>query len=131
MKAEDLMIGDWVSFRSAFLDRVDGIAIGGHSVHLEHDRWQPVSDLKPIPITPEILKKNGFSLDEFGEWYEREVLVKERNHWVNVAFRNDGVAVYDLDILTGGKSSICVHKNYVHELQHALRLCGIDKEIVL
>ena len=87
--------------------------------------------LDPIPLTPEILEKNGFSLDEYGEWYECEVSVKERNYWVNVAFRNDSVSVYDLDILTGGRSSICIHKNYVHELQHALRLCQIEKEIEL
>ena len=126
MKSNELMIGDWVKLskgnwsenRLVGLTDIEMIA---ESVYLA----------EPIPLTEEILEKNGFSLDEYGEWYEREVSVKERNYWVNVAFRNDGVSVYDLDILTGGRSSICIHKNYVHELQHALRLCGIEKEIEL
>ena len=126
MNAKDLMIGDWVKLskgnwsenRQVGLIDIEMIA---ESVYLA----------EPIPLTQEILEKNGFSLDEYGEWYEREVSVKERNYWVNVAFRNDSVSVYDLDILTGGRSSICIHKNYVHELQHALRLCQIEKEIEL
>lgn len=126
MKASELMVGDWVNLskgnwsenRQVELIDIEMIA---ESVYLA----------VPIPLTPEILEKNGFSLDEYGEWYECEVSVKERNYWVNVAFRNDSVSVYDLDILTGGSSSICIHKNYVHELQHALRLCQIEKEIEL
>lgn len=142
MKANELMIGDYVTFADCQNDKYpsiikiwqineDGESFasidGGKAV----DEITIDDEIVGIPITPKILEKNGFSLDEYGEWYEREVSVKERNYWVNVAFRNDGVSVYDLDILTGGRSSICIHKNYVHELQHALRLCGIEKEIEL
>ena len=88
-------------------------------------------EIQPVPLTPEMLEKNGFSLDDSGDWYQREVSMKERNFWLNIAFRDDGVSIYDLDVFTGTKFSICMHLNYVHELQHALKLCGIDKEITL
>ena len=148
MKANELMLGDIITFKDSV--QADEIPIPvkvvalGYQHHGEENEAlvligdNDTCDIVTIdeefvgyPLTPEILEKNGFSLDEYGEWYECEVSVKERNYWVNVAFRNDSVSVYDLDILTGGRSSICIHKNYVHELQHALRLCQIEKEIEL
>lgn len=147
MKTTDLMLGDIITFKDVVeTDEppipIKVIALGyqhhGNEnealVQIGNDECDIVTiddDFAGYPLTPEILERSGFSLDEFGEWYEHEVSVKERNYWINVAFRNDGVAVYDLDILTSGRSSICIHKDYVHELQHALRLCGIKKEITI
>ena len=77
--------------------------------------------LDPIPLTPEILEKNGWKHD-FDEVYV----------W------KDGAAHY-ISIDLDGKTRIYVANlyifgmalGYVHELQHALRLCGIEKEIEL
>lgn len=78
-------------------------------------------DFEPIPLTPEILEKNGA---------HKNKLMGEQRHfeyWI------DGftmLAIYDADFsfqINGGARKI----KYVHELQHALRLCGIEKEIVL
>ena len=92
--------------------------------------------VEPVRITPEILKKNGFIYDpnseeeDDGWWNWRNLGVETGNEFVNIAFRDDDVAVYDLEILKGF-SAMNLHLDYVHELQHALRLCGIEKEIEL
>lgn len=126
MKANELMIGDWV------LDTRTGIPlrVNPFMAELEVPEWQP------IPLTVEILEKNGF-VDPTFEAQKRErfvVLCKEYqiNYYFNInwfsIYKNAGVNGSDYPVF------ICAFQErikYVHELQHALRLCKIEKEIVL
>ena len=97
-------------------------------------RCQPIDDeygmniggvwadfLEPIPLSAEILEKNGFTKSTiFIEWkYEEEGIYIL---WKPFPFLKVETENVQLNL------SRC---EYVHELQHALRLCGIDKEIVL
>lgn len=114
MKANELMIGDWVRITDddtdAFFDarvgtltRVENIFV----VPPGEEMAQPFSIdcVEPIPITPEILEKNGFS--------------------------RNGLDISLFDRRGGDDFVGASNLQYVHELQHALRLCGIEKEIVL
>ena len=75
--------------------------------------------LSPIPITPEILEKNGFTRDADGMNDIDEISVEiTYGEWQRVDGRHKYL----------GEARII---KYVHELQHALLLCGIEKEIVL
>lgn len=130
MKANELMLGDWVAFRKDFPDRVNAIAIGGHAVNLEHDGWQQMSSIQPIPITPEILEKNGFdflySSVPGGTSQEQRMRKVDTYKWqglvVNYYHETNDFQMIDFR---------GVRLDYVHQLQHALRLCGIEKDIVL
>lgn len=89
--------------------------------------------LRPIPLTTEILEKNGFvkynevsdtppyDKDEEGNMYYS--FKGEHKFWgwwqPNNVYLIPVNAMIDLEI------------KYVHELQHALRLCGINKEITI
>jgi hypothetical protein len=90
------------------------------------------SEIDPIPLTPEILEKNRFKSWEHGYiWKERigmggqttsatspiEIIIYEGCHSV-IMNPHDGIDF---------QGSI----DTVHELQHALRLCKIDKTIEL
>ena len=85
--------------------------------------------LNPILLTPEILKKNGFTSRN-----------KERWVWVNDDTRTevyiwipDGMPV-EIRKNVYYEDEVVYTLPYVwavHELQHTLRLCGIEKEIVL
>lgn len=87
--------------------------------------------LDPIHLTEEILKKNGFELDEVGDWWIwRRIGLKNGNEYIRIAFRNDDIAVYDIEILKNFNNCM-LHLNDVHELQHALLMCGIKKNIKL
>ena len=73
--------------------------------------------LDPIPLTPEILEKNGFS-----------------NNYVedDLSYATDaGGDVIGVHIVAGKWILDEMYFNYFHQLQLAFRLCGIEKEIVL
>ncbi|MBR1525173.1 MAG: hypothetical protein IJ640_00735 [Prevotella sp.] len=123
MKAEELMIGDWVNVAEfGIIDQImtftPDTAITGHGYtcgEYEYDR------LAPIPLTPDILKKNGFVYKDlpFENFYEGYGLCI---HGGNFA---DGSSIW---YITCG-TNVCMNVNHVHELQHALRLCGITHTI--
>ena len=130
MKAKELMTGDWVCLEDDPKPRqVDFIRTG--EVGLYWNKIVTPPYIKPIPITPEILEKNGFKGDGYAilildeqtyldyYYYEHRL----RKHWCGVDEWENHSKVNDITFKCN-----CY---YVHELQHALRLCGIEKEIEL
>lgn len=134
MTQKDLQIGDWVynhrkwecpilSIRRDYDSEQYYVMVIARHYGEEEFR---VEDLSPIPLTPEILEKNGFVRDEKDE---------EMYYW-NWKI-SDNCVSYDKE--TGivrifhvfGHLVFALPLSYVHELQHALRLCGIEKEIIL
>ena len=156
MKTTDLMIGDWVKYTSPAYIQVANITkkkIGYHIKPKEpYMHYVRACEVEPIPLTPEILEKNGFERrddlvvdDNFLPFiFERldtdecfEVIVYWRDSYSNGAADAFNVVSWNehwkLHILSGStlyeyETENCI---YVHELQHALKLCGIKKEIVL
>ena len=121
MTQEELMLHDFVRCKA------DG------SVVQIKTHWDIYSakDFDPVPITPEILKKNGFEVDMYstlqlgnGKWLE----YYHHEHRLRVWWK--GIDEWDNHSEVTELVSQC-HVWYVHELQHALRLCKIDKEIRL
>jgi hypothetical protein len=91
-------------------------------------------NIKPIPLTPEILEKNGF------EHIKQKVIIPSKSQEeVEVEYMYCKGLPCSFDIIHGylmfnsniDLCSIRMAVNYVHELQHALKLCGINKEIKL
>ena len=118
MKSTDLMIGDWV-YRPDCYSKVKEIRENG-IIGLDHLRGIiSFEELKPIPLTPEILEKNGFESCKEGYdigipllyWDKYCTAVCGWTHCSNI------IEVFDC--------------RYVHELQHLFKLCGIDKKIEL
>ena len=67
--------------------------------------------VKPIPLTPEILEKNGW-------WYEIEDMWLHDEVNFCIEKLNGKFQCYDISQ---------IKLDSVHQLQHALRLCGLDK----
>ena len=116
MDAKDLMIGDWVlcpdnmQRQVRYLQvRPSVIGIGGSSYDED--------EIQPIPLTPEILEQNG--LEQINtDYYDLDVYEANDGLW-RVVYSNLECSGFDESVLVSS----------VHELQHFLRLCGIDKEI--
>lgn len=87
--------------------------------------------IKPIPLTPEILEKNGFVLKPDGWIWCREEGIEEQDY-IFIQFRKgcDEVRLVELNFVNKLLAKFRTIQ-FVHELQHVLRLCNIDKEIVL
>lgn len=123
MKANELMIGDWVNY-SNNPKKIKG-AID----------FTIAKDFEPIPLTEEILRANGFRwtgggdstmmlispYDEVNERYNIYVGLVKKTIEVFVA-----VPEYRIrDVRKTNKVSLECCGCYVHKLQHALRLCGL------
>ena len=128
LKISDLSVGDWVLNRQGVPTKVQVIVSEGnmrcgedakpeHSVHI----W--VSDVEPIPLTPEILEKNGLCVVEEDADFSEYELFGSENFSI---FHLKGTLHYRLE--TPQASLVCWN---VHQLQHALRLAGVEKEIEL
>ena len=128
MKANELMIGDWLY---SIIDRYDHIEkkpVKITGIRTEDDEllqgndsdvWYHIETYEPIPLTAELLEKNGF--------------VDRKS---NYAFSNQKASVYywiNDRILSLNSYGDVLHINcqYVHQLQHTLKLCNIQKEIQL
>ena len=134
MKANELMIGDWVKVTDddtddSFIGQVKAIdALENVNVPEGEDVAYPYSIdcLEPIPLTPEILEKNGFDVSDpevsiyrFEE--DGQVFRFCLRRMYNKDNRPNGYSFYAFNVLAIIDS--------VHELQHAFRICGIDKTI--
>ena len=136
MKVTDLMIGDLVCLKDdtqyEYPMKVDGIL--AHNISLEGEGFLGDADeiISPIPLTAEILEKNGFKYKttdwdvvyegpHYGKYNLKKfhVLIGKEN--VALASHYDYIGQGDVD------AHVFAYINYVHELQHALRLCGLNE----
>ncbi len=136
MKAEDLMVGDWVLLFDDKIAKVD--CIGNTEVYLSDETgldWQVTYEhIRPIFLTPEILELNGFenvSVITVGTAKMRWVSEDTRTEitiWMDDTLPMEIVKnVYYEDEV----SYTLPFPGTVHLLQHVIRLCGVNKEIVL
>ena len=115
MRAKDLMIGDWVyDIILQGYTKVEVLTLSGIKGTIHDNVWHEKT-FEPIPLTPEILEKNGFGEQRF----------ERMSVWSILGFS------IELDFSTWKYywANGDVEISSVHELQHALRLCGITKEI--
>jgi hypothetical protein len=132
MEAKELMIGDWVEFTSKYgygkgqiagIEPREGSAEPTTFTIIKMDEqgntrlYVGVSKVcvRPIPLTAEILEKNGFS---------------DKYAYDDLSYAADaGGDIIGVHII--GQRGVMdeMYFDYVHELQHALRLCGIEKTI--
>ena len=123
ISVSDLSISDWVEIdgRPKLISSVLETPMGGMVRCQKQSITAFVEHIFPIPLTPEILEKNGFSHNG-NKWYTPELFTLERwsKGWSIVIACTCGDYVCE----------VCTIK-YVHQLQHALRLAGVDKEINL
>lgn len=138
MKTTELMIGDWVTFEGEPL-KVQHVYNNGYDdvvaetmeefldedgVICEEIKDVPLVNCSPIPLTPEILEKNGFGFVKSsdrdtvwnGQWIYEDLelgtcCLNREGNWP--CFIN----MDDLNIKC----------EYVHQLQHVLRLCGLNE----
>ena len=136
MKPNELMTGDYIMlYEDIYI--IEEISSKGWAHLIYNDGSEcrvPLStdyilgELTPVPLTPEILEKNGFKFyctDVFEEWRSKDKRITIHDEEYPNSFNKWAVHVDTEDMRTMGYFEI----THVHELQHALRLCGINKEV--
>ena len=138
MRPEEIMIGDYVNF----LIDIEG---GDTDYDPKVAQYQPmkivslsswynndgevesaegiinyIDQVEPIPLTPEILEKNGFELQR-----DKSELGTLDTYWLG-----SEIGAFRIHKLNNGDYQFGLAKiKFVHQLQHAIRLCGISKNI--
>jgi hypothetical protein len=129
MDCKDLMVGDWVyihepeckGHRIDAIDELDGQVGADGEVYDE-------CDIRPIPLTEEILAKNGFT-------YEEDTFLPDTGYWS--LSNEDGLLYFTINAFgVKGSGEVAfgyqdIALKYVHQLQNLLVIAGVEKEIEL
>ena len=136
MKLTDLAILDWVLINNTphkiqAIDSIDAEILADDDLYyVGEDRCHSEDKIEPIPLTPEILEKNGFERgvitpSKFYRNIDNERLIFSPHsscyglgyvHWNE---SNDADIMHRLEV----QQPIM----YIHQMQHALRLFGLDE----
>lgn len=127
LKISDLSVGDWVKMEDEHYQiyhlTLAGDVYGYRKVNITSSEEYfdgTIADVCPIPITPEILEANGWKC------IEEDADDAFYGDPTSSLFHTKGTFRYNF--ATPEVSIVC---HFVHQLQHALRLAGIDREIVM
>lgn len=147
MEAKELMVGDWVLYNpNVFIeDEYEPPKVcypkkinSGEDLDLAIEGCYA-----PIPLTPEILERIGFTVEEdpiYEECYVDVDAIEQtytakmkcgdvKNRYAEIRYETDEK---NIDVLVGKPwQRVQMKIEYVHELQHIMRLLGIGKEIIL
>ena len=110
IRCRDLMVGDWITNRNGFPMQITNVGENYAYATFEGNEGDPWefddkdSEPYPIPLTPKILEKN------------------EEVKSLTMFLKNE----QGIDCLTLIYIPI-INLYYVHELQRALRLCGLNE----
>lgn len=124
MDRHELMVGDWIETlnQNNEVCRVQVNEIQEKQVSFYHMNHYYLGasyeNIKPVALTKEMLEKNGFEF--FDSSYFNDI--------VSITFLPSCI-YFNCHVY---KSEVCDvierHINYVHELQHLLRLCGLKEK---
>lgn len=122
LKIYDLSVGDWVRWndKTYRVCLIDGVSL---TVELAEEAGGTIEvaidEVTGIPLTTEIFEKNGIS-----KTYESDEYAVYKGEGFNVT-------EYYTELWEFEKHRNRMKIRNVHELQHAIRLAGIEKEIEL
>lgn len=124
MEVTELIIGDWVTGKKWREKPFQIIRINDNGKFIYGKTTDSivgpflVEELEPIPLTLEILKINGF---------EQNVDNEDRYSFedTTIIFKHDTEYMFSASV-NGSNGMLYLCANYVHELQHALKICGLN-----
>lgn len=147
MKLTDLAILDWVLINNTphkiqAIDSIDAeIQADDELYYVGEDRYHSEDKIEGMPLTPEILEKNGWHFDLTP--YEKDLNeccgMSIDKHWcyadtnidISLFFPITGVEMGKLDVnnhhLKRYLEFVIRDTLYVHEMQNALLLCGLNE----
>lgn len=142
MKAEELMVGDLVTFKGYQEDEtpsiIEIVGIGYQGEDKEDclvridgsdacDIIRIDDEIVGVPLTPEILEKNGFKYNDEEEY--DDCIWSDGNIMLRLEYGFRIVVINDFDDESTNRTPFVLR--YVHQLQHVYKLLGIDKEITV
>ena len=122
MDCKDLMTGDFVYVVRGYdkhltIEKINGVIVdkdNPYPVTIFTGETVSLNDIKPIPLTEDILLKNGFVKTWNGDWQLKEyaTIIISKDYYVKIFERS-------------------IRIDYIHELQHMLHAACVEKELVI
>lgn len=145
MDIRELMTGDWV--RSDLREVQQVVELREAGAMLAYNDIYPYDEIEPVSITSAILEANGFRksaksptpLGDLWVWHEKAGGACYGRQ-IEVTLYREPVSGVKMLVEIASPSRKCgggvnlfntCDIEYVHELQHAIRQCGIGKEIII
>lgn len=126
MKTNDLMVGDWV--RCPYVNvKVGEIKTDRVECYEPHRIACEIDSVEPILLTKKILEKNGWSLirgNVYGGVFVEEINDVEYEFDIPFRIAISGSYCHE-KIFATTSEDVLIPMLYVHEVQHALRMCGL------
>ena len=135
IRCQNLMIGDWVLInntphRIQGIDGIDAeIQTDDELYYIGEDRYHSEDKVEGIPLADEIIKKNGFKEAALKEpnttnlvrkWWSKQGEIYIKEYYL--------ARSREITYVVGGGHRMRIENIYmVHQLQHALRICGLDE----
>ena len=118
MKATELTVGDWLCLKDdtkyELPLKVDGVLTDDISLEGEGFLGGAEELIRPIPITPEMLVRNGWKETQY--WHEYQ----DGKNTIQCCLSDMRGRINGIEI----EHFKC---EYVHQYQHLLRLCGLNE----
>lgn len=133
MKANELMIGDWV-FNTHNRKPEQVQEIHERMVMLAYNDLYEYDEIEPIPLTSEILEQNDFVTKDKPDGCPGYRSYKYSEGSTGIVFRLYHEGKYKWSgtcEISLNSMPYWVRFKYLHELQNILRTYGIDKEITI
>lgn len=120
IKAKELMTGDWITGNNGEPTQVQNILVEAVMTTDGQGLDERDGEIHPVPLTTEILEKVEKG---FGRGFEFGYGKQGGDRW-HIEIISTSTYFYTIE-------EMILKIRYVHELQHAMRLCGTKKEVVL
>ena len=137
MDCKDLTICDFVK-HDGIIKIIDAVYLYSVSVHdpskpcgVTSSELVSVDDIEPIPLTEYILVKNGFRYrtNVIGRHNCRCYELEQKGVYIMTISIYKNHITCELDKVDAMYMNVVT--NCVHQLQHLMRLCGIEKQLTI
>ncbi len=133
MKITEICVGNYVYNKDNELCKVCVVDLRTNSVIVDnyaHDDGTfyeySIEEVKPVPLTAEILEKNDFRKDLSGSYCNSDDF-----HDIDIKEYSDSIWYVRIEDTEFTMPTEACSVSYVHQLQNFLRNCGIEKEVKL
>ena len=142
MNATDLMIGDYIQVKdnegnsaAEFICDIEYIiqwkAYGVRTCNCG-GKWRNESEIEPIPLTRDIIERVGFPFNDNETHSAIQDIYAHRMEFFDFPLGSGFYIEHDtVDNTFWITDHAFIRFKYVHEFQHVLKLCGINKKIIL
>lgn len=136
VKSKEIMLGNWffVGSGTDWEEKLQVDEVFENSVSFKGREFMTyITSIEPIPITKQILERNGFDEYVFAEPKSCDYNIYTKyatDYFIHATHWYDDNEYWDIQIDDINHCSLggCTIK-YIHQLQNFLNLCGLDLEI--